>query len=109
VHKAMGIHGARYIHIFVPCPLDWGAPSHDTIRLGRLVVETGLFPLFEAEHGEVTSVYNIRKRVPVEEYLKPQRRFAHLFGRKPAVEVLTRIQGLADRNIRKYGLLAAGA
>jgi len=109
VHKAMGIHGARYIHIFVPCPLGWGAPSHDTIRLARLVVETGLFPLFEAEHGEVTSVYNIRKRVPVEEYLKPQRRFAHLFGRKPAVEVLTRIQGLADRNIRKYGLLAAGA
>jgi pyruvate ferredoxin oxidoreductase beta subunit len=109
VHKAMGIHGARYIHIFVPCPLGWGAASHDTIRLARLVVETGLFPLFEAEHGEVTSVYNIRRRVPVEEYLKPQRRFAHLFGKKPAVEVLTRIQGLADRNIRKYGLLAAGA
>ncbi len=109
VHKAMSIHGARYIHIFVPCPLGWGAASHDTIRLARLVVETGLFPLFEAEHGEVTSVYNIRRRVPVEEYLKPQRRFAHLFGKKPAVEVIVRIQGLADRNIRKYGLLAAGA
>jgi len=109
VHKAMSIHGARYIHIFVPCPLGWGAASHDTIRLARLVVETGLFPLFEAEHGEVTSVYNIRRRVPVEEYLKPQRRFAHLFGKKPAVDVIVRIQGLADRNIRKYGLLAAGA
>jgi len=109
VHKAMGIHGARYIHIFVPCPLGWGAASHDTIRLARLVVETGLFPLFEAEHGEVASVYNIRKRVPVEEYLKPQRRFAHLFGKKPAVDVIARVQGLADRNIRKYGLLAAGA
>jgi pyruvate ferredoxin oxidoreductase beta subunit len=105
VHKAMGIHGARYIHIFVPCPLGWGAASEDTIRLARLVVETGLFPLFEAEHGEVTGRYHIRRRVQVEEYLKLQRRYAHLFGRKPAVETIGRIQAMADRNIRKYGLL----
>src|SRR5574337_620247 len=40
VRKSMGIRGARYIHIFVPCPLGWGAASQDTIRLARLVVET---------------------------------------------------------------------
>jgi pyruvate ferredoxin oxidoreductase beta subunit len=106
VLKAMSIRGARYIHIYVPCPLGWGSASHDTIRLARLAVETGLFPLFEAEHGEVTGVYKIRNRVPVEDYLKPQRRFAHLFGKKPAVETISRIQAMADRNIRKYGLLA---
>ena len=61
VTKAMSLHGARYIHIFVPCPLGWGAASEDTIKLARLVVESGLFPLFEAEHGEVTGVYKIRK------------------------------------------------
>ena len=49
----MEFHGARYIHVFVPCPLGWGAASHDTIRLARLAKETGLFPVFEAEHGEV--------------------------------------------------------
>jgi pyruvate ferredoxin oxidoreductase beta subunit len=106
VSKAMSLHGARYIHIFVPCPLGWGAASHDTIRLARLAKETGLFPVFEAEHGELTGVSKIRRPIPVEEYLRPQRRFAHLFGTHPHVEVIARIQGIADRNIRKYGLRA---
>jgi pyruvate ferredoxin oxidoreductase beta subunit len=105
VTKAMSIRGARYIHILVPCPLGWGAASQDTIRLARLAVETGLFPLFEAEHGEVVSSHKIRQRVPVEEYLKLQKRFAHLFGKQPAVDSIARIQGMADKNIRKYNLL----
>jgi pyruvate ferredoxin oxidoreductase beta subunit len=108
VTKAMSRHGARYIHIFVPCPLGWGAASEDTIKLARLVVESGLFPLFEAEHGEVTGVYKIRKPAPVEQYLRPQRRFAHLFGRVPATETIAHLQALADRNIRQFGLLAEG-
>ena len=86
-------------------PLGWGAAPHDTIKLARLAVETGLFPLFEAEHGEVVRTTPIRHRVPVEEYLKPQKRFAHLFGKTPAVDTIARIQEMADRNIRKYGLL----
>ena len=105
VAKAMSLHGARYIHIFVPCPLGWGSRSDDTIRIARLAKETGLFPVFEAEHGEVTGVSRIRKQVPVEDYLRPQRRFAHLFGAHPHVDVIAHIQALADRNIRKYGLL----
>ncbi|NCA87602.1 MAG: pyruvate ferredoxin oxidoreductase [Gammaproteobacteria bacterium] len=106
VKKAIGIHGAKYLHIFVPCPLGWGAASHDTIKLARLVKECGLFPVFEAEHGEVTGVAKIRKPIPVEDYLRPQRRYAHLFGKTPATETLARIQAMADRNIRKFGLLA---
>ena len=108
VTKAMGMHGARYIHIFVPCPLGWGAASEDTIKLARLVKETGLFAVYEAEHGEVTGVSKIRRRVPVEEYLKLQKRFAHLFGKPPAVETIARIQAMADRNIQKFGLLEEG-
>ena len=105
VTKAMGIHGARYIHILVPCPLGWGHASADTIRIARLAKETGTFPVFEAECGEVTSRLPIRKRLPVEDYLKPQKRFAHLFGPVPATATLARLQALADRNIRKYALL----
>ena len=105
VKKAMAIHGARYIHIFVPCPLGWGSASHDTIRLARLAHESGFFPVFEAEYGEVTHVSKIRRQVPIEEYLKPQRRFAHLFGKQPALETIARMQAMADRNIRRYGLL----
>ena len=54
----------------VPCPLGWGSASRDTIRLARLAKETGLFPVFEAEHGEVVGVSKIRRQVPVEEYLR---------------------------------------
>ena len=101
----MSIRGARYLHILVPCPLGWGSASHDTIRLARLARETGIFPVFEAEHGEVTAVTKIRRRVPVEDYLKPQKRFAHLFGTPGQPAMLARIQADADRNIRRYGLL----
>ena len=106
VTKAMGIHGARYIHILVPCPLGWGTASHETIRMARLAKETGVFPVFEAEFGEITSSLKIRRPLPVEDYLRPQKRFAHLFGKTPAVATIARLQALADRNIHRYGLLA---
>ncbi|HNH36195.1 MAG TPA: thiamine pyrophosphate-dependent enzyme [Rhodocyclaceae bacterium] len=105
VRRAMEIRGARYIHILVPCPLGWGTASHETIQIARLAKETGLFPVFEAEHGELTSSLKIRKQLPVEDYLRPQKRYAHLFGKQPKVEVIARLQALADRNIRRYGLL----
>ena len=105
VATAMAVHGARYLHILVPCPLGWGAASHDTIRLARLARETGIFPVFEARHGEVTAVTKLRHHVPVEDYLKPQKRFAHLFGTPGHPEMLAQIQAEADRNIRRFGLL----
>ena len=105
VTKAMGMRGARYIHILVPCPLGWGAASEDTIKLARLAKETGIFPVFEAEGGELTSSLKIRRQQPVEEYLKLQQRYAHLFGKTPAVATIARLQAAADKNIRKYGLL----
>jgi pyruvate ferredoxin oxidoreductase beta subunit len=106
VERAMEFRGARYIHIFVPCPLGWGAKAHDTIRLARLVKETGLFPVFEAEYGEVKSVSKIRRPVPVEEYMKLQRRYAHLFGKNRRDDIIELVQAIADRNIRRFGLLA---
>ena len=105
VTKAMGIEGARYIHVHVPCPLGWGSDPSDTIKLARLAVETGLFPLFEAVDGEVTDVTPIRRKMPVEDYLRPQRRFAHLFRPEPNTGALARIQQIADGNIEKLGLL----
>jgi pyruvate ferredoxin oxidoreductase beta subunit len=107
VEHAMNLRGARYLHILVPCPLGWGSASHDTIKLARLARETGIFPVFEAERGEVTRVTKIRRRVPVDEYLRPQRRFAHLFGQSGHPEMLAQIQAGADRNIRRFGLLDA--
>ena len=109
VIRAMGIHGARYLHIHVPCPLGWGAASHDTIRLARLAVECGLYPIFEAEHGKVTQVRKIRRPIPVVDYLKLQRRFAHLFKDGHEDPRVARLQAICDANIAEYGLIDAAA
>lgn len=105
VEKAMSLRGARYLHVFVPCPLGWGSASCDTIKLARLARETGIFPVFEAENGEVTGVTKIRRRQPVEAYLRLQKRFAHLFGDPGRPDMIARIQAAADRNIARFGLL----
>jgi pyruvate ferredoxin oxidoreductase beta subunit len=107
VRRAMELRGPRYLHILVPCPLGWGHGSEATVRMARLAKETGLFPVFEAEGGIVTGVSKIRRRLPVEEYLKPQHRFAHLFADPPRSDVIARIQQQADRNIARYGLCDA--
>ena len=104
----MELRGARYLHVLVPCPLGWVAPTGDTVRLARLAKECGLFPVFTARHGEVTEVSPIRRRVPVEEYLRPQGRFRHLFEPDRRDEVIRRIQAKADDNITRFGLWAAG-
>lgn len=105
VRKAMSMKGARYIHVMVPCPLGWGTPSNETIRLARLATQSGFFPVFEAEGGEVTSVSKIRRPVPVEDFLRTQRRFAHLFKPEVDHETIARMQAICDRNIRRYGLI----
>ncbi len=106
VTTAMAIRGSRYIHIMVPCPLGWGSASDATIHLARMAVESGLFPLFEAEHGQVTRSKKIRRRVPVEDYLRPQRRFAHLFKKgHEDTERIARLQRMADANIERFNLL----
>ena len=104
VRRAMQIRGARYLHILVPCPLGWGHGPELSVTMARLAYQSGLFPVYEAEQGEVASVAKIRRRVPVEAYLRPQKRFAHLFDPAPRADVIAAIQALADRNIRRYGL-----
>ncbi len=105
VEHAMEVHGARYLHILVPCPLGWGSSPSDTITVARLATETGLFPVYEAVDGEITAVSPIRRRTPVEAYLSIQGRYAHLFGDHPHTDTIARIQAIADSNIAAYGLI----
>ncbi len=105
VTKAMEFRGARYIHILVPCPLGWGSASCDTIKIARLATQSGLFPLFEAVNGEMITSTPIRKKVGVEEYLKLQGRYTHLFSPKRNDEVINHLQRMADRNIQRYNLM----
>lgn len=105
VTKAIGVRGARYIHVHVPCPLGWGSDPAHTMKVARLAVESGLFPLFEAEFGKVICSTPIRRKVPVERYLELQTRFKHLFGPPQDTEALAAIQAMADDNIAVYGLM----
>ncbi|MFN7925842.1 MAG: thiamine pyrophosphate-dependent enzyme [Bryobacteraceae bacterium] len=105
VTKAMGMRGSRYLHLHVPCPLGWGSDPADTIKVARAGVESALFPLFEAEHGELTASTPLRKFVPVTEYLKLQRRFAHLLKPQPDDSRIAAIQAIANRNIERFRLM----
>jgi pyruvate ferredoxin oxidoreductase beta subunit len=102
VKKALTIKGPKYIQIHVPCPLGWRHESGLTFDVAKLAVETGLYPLFEYENGQLTS-RKIAAIKPVEEYLKVQGRFRHLLKNPEAIK---QVQAIADANIKKYGLKA---
>ncbi len=106
VIRAMSFRGPRYLHVLVPCPLGWGSDPAQTIRIARLAKETGLFPVFEALHGRLAAVSQIRRKLPVEEYLRPQRRYAHLFADGGRPDLVAALQAQADRNVQRFGLLA---
>lgn len=108
IKKAMSIRGPKYVHVHVPCPLGWGSDPSRTVDLARMAVNSGLFPLYEVTSGEL-KVRKISKKVPVEEYLKLQTRFRHLFGKEGALQEVEQIQAIADANIEKFGLMTKQA
>ncbi|MHA2611581.1 MAG: thiamine pyrophosphate-dependent enzyme [bacterium JZ-2024 1] len=97
-----------FLHILSPCPLGWEFPSDQTIRIARLAVQTGLFPILEYEEGRLVSVKRIGKPVPVTEYLKAQGRFAHLWDGEGKEVLLSQIEEIARKNIEKYSLVPKG-
>jgi pyruvate/2-oxoacid:ferredoxin oxidoreductase beta subunit len=78
VLKAKAIKGTRFINLLAPCPTGWRFSPNLTVKLARLAVQSGLFPLLEVENGVSWTVQEMKERVPVREYLKMQGRFAHL-------------------------------
>ena len=78
VAKGVAVDGPAYVHILSVCPTGWRCPPESTIEIGRLAVQTGVFPLYEIEDGEYKLNVNVAKRKPVQDYLKLQGRFRHL-------------------------------
>ena len=93
VAKGAAIDGPAYIHVFSVCPTGWRTPSESGIDIGRLAVQTGVFPLYEIENGKYKINVNTPKRKPVAEYLKPQGRFRHL-----SEQTIKVIQDRVDRD-----------
>ncbi|MFZ2040210.1 MAG: pyruvate synthase subunit PorB [Desulfobacterales bacterium] len=78
VQKAARTPGPAYVHILSVCPTGWRMPPNKAIWIGRLAVETGVFPLFEVVDGKYRMTHETAELKPVEEYLRPQGRFRHL-------------------------------
>uniref|UniRef100_A0A7J2THH3 Pyruvate ferredoxin oxidoreductase n=1 Tax=Archaeoglobus fulgidus TaxID=2234 RepID=A0A7J2THH3_ARCFL len=104
VKKASNIEGAKYIQIHCPCVTGWGIDGKDVVKVGNLAIETALYPIVEFENGKLITVRKVRDRKPVEEYLKLQRRFRHLFTSPEGKKIIAEIQRIADENALKYGI-----
>ncbi|MFH0749029.1 MAG: thiamine pyrophosphate-dependent enzyme [Candidatus Bathyarchaeota archaeon] len=78
VRKAIEVEGPAVVHVLAPCPLGWGTESSQTIRIAKLAVQTTVFPIYEVVKGTYKLSMKAPNPVPLEEYLKIQRRFRHL-------------------------------
>jgi len=78
VKKAAAMEGPAYVHILSVCPTGWRSTPENSIKLGRLAVETGAFPLYEVERGRYKLNIDFPKLRPLKEYTKLQGRFRHL-------------------------------
>ena len=103
VRRALKLKGPKYIQVLCPCPTGWHSKPEETVKLGRLAVETGLYPVFERVNGKITDVKRPPERKPVEKYLELQGRFKHLFKMDGGDRIIKRIQEVADSNAERYG------
>jgi len=104
VKAALRVNGPSYIQVNAPCITGWTFDAGTMIEVARLAVETGLWPLAEWVNGELVGVKKVHRAKPVEEYLKSQGRYRHLFKRPEGADILKQIQAMADANIAKYKL-----
>jgi pyruvate ferredoxin oxidoreductase beta subunit len=103
VRKAVEVEGPAVIHVLAPCPLGWRFETDQTMKVGRLAVQTRYFPLYEVEKGKWKLSLKISKPAPLEDFLKLQGRFRHLFRPefKPALEELkNQVEHNWDRIVR---------
>lgn len=100
IEKARDTHGFKLLMVDGPCPAGHKTEPSQSIAISRLAVETRLFPLFEVEMGHYRINHHAARKVPVQECLKMQGRFNHLF-RNGSHEVIEKIQERTDRNWEK--------
>ena len=77
--KAIYTKGAAFLNVFTPCPRGWGYPTDELMNINKLAVETCYWPLYEVIDGKYIVNYKPKNKLPIEEFLKPQRRFKHMF------------------------------
>ncbi|MBQ6663147.1 MAG: pyruvate ferredoxin oxidoreductase [Firmicutes bacterium] len=84
--KAIYTEGPAFLNVLTPCPRGWRYETSDIMEICRLAVDTCYWPLFEVKYGKWKLNYEPKKKLPIEDFLRPQGRFKHLF--KPGNEYL---------------------
>ena len=82
--KAIYTEGPTFLNVLAPCPRGWGYPTDMLMEMSKLAVDTCYWPLYEVVDGKYKITYKPAKKLPIEEFLRPQRRFKHMF--KPGNE-----------------------
>lgn len=77
--KAIYTQGACFLNVLAPCPRGWGYHTEDLMQINKLAVETCYWPLYEVIDGKYKISYKPAKKLPIEEFLHPQKRFKHMF------------------------------
>ena len=96
VQQAIEVNGPSFINIISPCQRSWGFDPSQTVQIAKLAVETNFWPLYEINNGKFTLNYEPRKRTPIIEWIKSQKRFKHLL--KPEnKKIIERIQEHIDK------------
>jgi len=85
-YKAIYTEGPAFLNILAPCTRGWRYPPEDLMLICKLAVDTCVWPLYEVVDGEWKLTYEPKKKLPVEDYLKPQGRFGHMF--KPGADYM---------------------
>jgi pyruvate ferredoxin oxidoreductase beta subunit len=96
IEKAKGMQGPRLIIALSPCPTGWDFDPNLSVEIGKLAVKSGVWPLKEYENGKVVHTKVPKKRISVEEYLRPQGRFRHLFEPERNEPLLVEMQARVD-------------
>lgn len=96
IEKAKNRQGPRLLLTLAPCPPGWDFDPKETVAIGKLAVRTGIWPLKEYVDGKVVHTKVPHPRLPVEEYLKTQGRFAHLFHPERNQALIQEIQNMVD-------------
>jgi len=96
VKKGVDTPGPAYVEVLSVCPTGWRSPTDLSIRLGRLAVETGVFPLYEVENGQYKLSLDVGELKPITDYMKLQGRFRHL-----SPDEIDRIQARVSADYQK--------
>jgi len=98
--KAFEVSGPAFLLVFSPCTNNWKFPTSEYVKIAKLATETNFWPLYEIENGKYKINWATEKPKPIEEFLKTQGRFKHLF-KKGGEKIIQEMQGILEEEWKR--------